>query len=197
VRNPPIWAIANAENFLLITTSNRSEATVGYCTMDGDTAGSLAPVVGVDKVFLREWLAWSKTEYNLPALDLIVKQAPTAELRPASFHQTDEADLGGSYVLINRIQKLLVVEKKSPRDIFILLQAELGNTVTPAGLFSAIAKILTLWSRSQWKRERYAPCFHLDDENLDPRTWCRYPILSGNYVDELAELEQELEGSSR
>jgi NAD+ synthase (glutamine-hydrolysing) len=197
VRNPPIWAIANAENFLLITTSNRSEATVGYCTMDGDTAGSLAPVVGVDKVFLREWLTWSKTEYNLPALDLIVKQAPTAELRPASFHQTDEADLGGSYVLINRIQKLLVVEKKSPRDIFILLQAELGNTVTPAGLFSAIAKILTLWSRSQWKRERYAPCFHLDDENLDPRTWCRYPILSGNYVDELAELEQELEGSSR
>jgi NAD+ synthase (glutamine-hydrolysing) len=34
----------------------------------------------------------------------------------------------------------------------------------------------------------------LDDENLDPRTWCRYPILSGNYSDELAELKKELFG---
>lgn len=196
VRNPPIWAIANAENFLLLTTSNRSEATVGYCTMDGDTAGSLAPVAGIDKVFLREWLRWAQTTYDLPALDLVNRQIPTAELKPATFHQTDEADLGGSYHLINRIQKLLVVEKKSPRDIFHILASpgECGAVLTREQIYQAIAKILTLWSRSQWKRERYAPSFHLDDENLDPRTWCRYPILSGNYVHELAALKKELFG---
>ena len=195
-RNPPIWAVANAENFLLITTSNRSEATVGYCTMDGDTAGSLAPLAGIDKLYLREWLVWAKVEYQLPALDLVSRQVPTAELKPATFYQTDEADLGGSYALINRIQKLLVVDKKSPRDIFQVLARpeEYGTTLTPAQLFASIAKILTLWSRNQWKRERYAPSFHLDDENLDPRSWCRYPILSGNYVDELAELKTELWG---
>lgn len=197
VRNPPIWAIANAENFLLITTSNRSEATVGYCTMDGDTAGSVAPVAGIDKVFLREWLAWARREYDLPGLDLVVQQAPTAELRPASFNQTDEADLGGSYVMINRIQKLLVVEKKSPRDIFFILQQEYGAELTKEQLFQSISKILQLWSRNQWKRERYAPSFHLDDENLDPRTWCRYPILSGNYSYELAELKKELFGETK
>lgn len=196
VRNPPIWAIANAENFLLITTSNRSEATVGYCTMDGDTAGSLAPVAGIDKVFLRHWLAWARNAYALPVLDLIIRQAPTAELKPQSFQQTDEADLGGSYAMINRIQKLLVVEKKSPRDIFQLLSTpeEYGQQLSREQIFRSIAKIITLWSRNQWKRERYAPSFHLDDENLDPRTWCRYPILSGNYVDELAALKQELFG---
>lgn len=197
VRNPPIWAIANAENFLLITTSNRSEATVGYCTMDGDTAGSLAPVAGIDKVFLREWLAWARHEYQLPSLDLITRQAPTAELKPATFHQTDEADLGGSYVMINRIQKLLVVEKKSPRDIFHLLLQENGNELTKQQVFNAVSKILLLWSRNQWKRERYAPSFHLDDENLDPRTWCRYPILSGNYAYELAQLRTELFGETK
>lgn len=199
VRNPPIWAIANAENFLLITTSNRSEATVGYCTMDGDTAGSLAPVAGIDKVFLREWLAWARKEYNFPALDLITRQTPTAELKPATFHQTDESDLGGSYPMINRIQKLLVVEKKSPRDIFHLLYSteENGQQLSKEKLFNAISRILSLWSRSQWKRERYAPSFHLDDENLDPRTWCRYPILSGNYAFELAELKTELFGNDQ
>jgi NAD+ synthase (glutamine-hydrolysing) len=196
VRNPPIWAIANAENFLLITTSNRSEATVGYCTMDGDTAGSLAPVAGIDKVFLRHWLAWAKEKYAFQTLDLIVRQVPTAELKPTSFHQTDEADLGGSYEMINRIQKLLVVEKKSPRDIFAILAHpdEYGAQLTREQIFASIAKILGLWSRNQWKRERYAPSFHLDDENLDPRTWCRYPILSGNYAFELAELKTELFG---
>jgi NAD+ synthase (glutamine-hydrolysing) len=194
VRNPPIWAIANAENFLLLTTSNRSEATVGYCTMDGDTAGSLAPVAGIDKVFLRTWLAWARDAYELPALDLVVRQAPTAELKPGTYQQTDEADLGGSYVLINRIQKLLVVEKKSPRDVFRVLASpnEFGNSLSPRQLLEAVVRILTLWSRNQWKRERYAPSFHLDDENLDPRTWCRYPILSGNYAYELEELRAEL-----
>lgn len=194
VRNPPIWAIANAENFLLLTTSNRSEATVGYCTMDGDTAGSLAPVAGIDKVFLRDWLAWARIAYDLPALDLVIRQIPTAELKPAGFHQTDETDLGGSYALINRIQKLLVVEKKSPRDIFHILAnpEEYGAQLSRGQILQAITKILTLWSRSQWKRERYAPSFHLDDENLDPRTWCRYPILSGNYAYELDVLKKEL-----
>lgn len=197
VRNPPIWAIANAENFLLITTSNRSEATVGYCTMDGDTAGSLAPVAGIDKVFLRSWLAWARDTYDWPTLDLVVRQAPTAELKPHSYQQTDEADLGGSYELINRIQKLLVVEKKSPRDLLHILAqpTEFGAILTRPQILGALVKILTLWSRSQWKRERYAPSFHLDDENLDPRTWCRYPILSGNYAYELHELRQEFERS--
>lgn len=196
VRNPPVWAIANAENFLLLTTSNRSEATVGYCTMDGDTAGSLAPVAGIDKVFLIEWLAWARHTCDLPALDLVIRQIPTAELKPATFHQTDETDLGGSYALINRIQKLLVVEKKSPRDIFHLLASpgECGARLSREQIYHAIARILTLWSRNQWKRERYAPSFHLDDENLDPRTWCRYPILSGNYVHELAALKREVLG---
>ena len=45
-----------------------------------------------------------------------------------------------------------------------------------------------VWCRNQWKRERYAPSFHVDDENLDPKTWCRFPILSGGFERELAEL---------
>ena len=51
-------------------------------------------------------------------------------------------------------------------------------------------RFFTLWCRNQWKRERYAPSFHLDDHNLDPKTWCRFPILSGGFDRELAELRQ-------
>ena len=54
VRGPGVWLLANLRGALLLTTSNRSEAAVGYATMDGDTCGGLAPIAGVDKAFLRE-----------------------------------------------------------------------------------------------------------------------------------------------
>ena len=62
VRAPSIWMLANLRGALLLTTSNRSEAAVGYATMDGDTAGGLAPLGGIDKTFLRAWLRWMETE---------------------------------------------------------------------------------------------------------------------------------------
>jgi NAD+ synthase (glutamine-hydrolysing) len=58
----------------------------------------------------------------------------------------------------------------------------------PQQLLEWVERFYRLWSRNQWKRERYAPSFHVDDANLDPKTWCRFPILSGGFERELAEL---------
>lgn len=55
-RGPGVWMIANLNNALLLATSNRSEAAVGYATMDGDTCGGLSPIAGIDKAFIRRWL---------------------------------------------------------------------------------------------------------------------------------------------
>ena len=57
VRGPNVWLLANVKNALLLSTSNRSEAAVGYATMDGDTCGGLSPIAGIDKAFLLRWLA--------------------------------------------------------------------------------------------------------------------------------------------
>ena len=61
VRAPSAWMLANLGGALLLTTSNRSEAAVGYATMDGDTAGGLSPIGGIDKAWLRVWLRWLET----------------------------------------------------------------------------------------------------------------------------------------
>ncbi|MGJ8639903.1 MAG: NAD(+) synthase [Opitutaceae bacterium] len=188
-RAPGIWAIANASNFLLLSTSNRSEAAVGYCTMDGDTAGSLSPVAGIDKTFLQQWLVWVERTH-LPSLQRVNGLNPTAELRPLSADQTDEEDLM-PYPILNRIQKLAVVQKKSLRAIFDCLLDEVEGA-SAKQVLAWLQRYFSLWSRNQWKRERYAPSFHVDDENLDPRSWCRYPILSGGYVDELAQLKSQV-----
>jgi len=56
-----------------------------------------------------------------------------------------------------------------------------------------VERFFRLFARNQWKRERYAPSFHVDDLNLDPKTWFRFPILSGGYERELEALRRAVE----
>ncbi len=168
---------------LLLATSNRSEVALGYATMDGDTSGGLSPLAGIDKDFLRHWLRW--LEKSIPALKLVNQQSPTAELRPAAMTQTDEADLM-PYSVLNRIEQAAIRDRQTPSEIFYLLKQEYEEQQ----LITWIERFFTLWSRNQWKRERFAPCFHLDEQNLDPKTWCRFPILSGGYKKELEDMKE-------
>jgi NAD+ synthase (glutamine-hydrolysing) len=191
VRSPGVWMLANLGNALLLSTSNRSEAAVGYATMDGDTSGGLSPIAGIDKAFLRQWLKWLETKgpegvHPIPALSAINQQVPTAELRPPDCKQTDEDDLM-PYAVLDAIERAAIRDKNSPVEVFELMRGQFPN-FTPQQLGLWVERFFKLWCRNQWKRERYAPSFHLDDENLDPKTWCRFPILSGGFETELAEL---------
>ena len=199
VRSPGVWMVANIRGALLLATSNRSEAAVGYATMDGDTSGGLSPIAGIDKAFLLRWLRWMETVGPagigpLPALKAITVQQPTAELRPPVFHQTDEGDLM-PYDVLDAIEKLAIRDKRTPLEVFQHLRIGFPK-VTPQQLAEWIVRFFRLWCRNQWKRERYAPSFHLDDENLDPRTWCRFPILSGGYEYEIEQLERAVRNQS-
>ena len=186
-RSPIIWMLANLNNALLLSTSNRSEGDVGYATMDGDTSGSISPIAAVDKHFILHWLQWAEKNLDRPALSVVNSLTPTAELRPLERTQTDEKDLM-PYALIVEIEKLAIRDRRSPGDIFLLLKEE--TDLEESQLKEYIKKFFRLWSRNQWKRERLAPSFHLDEFNVDPKTWYRFPILSGGFEDELKELDQ-------
>ena len=195
VRSPGVWMLANLNNGLLLSTSNRSEAAVGYATMDGDTSGGLSPLAGIDKAWLRHWLCWLETDgpeglHPIPAVGTINVQAPTAELRPSHRQQTDEDDLM-PYDVLDAIERAAIRDKRAPIEAFELIRLRFPNySIAQLGMWTE--RFFRLWSRNQWKRERYAPSFHLDDENLDPKTWCRFPILSGGFEAELAELRAHL-----
>jgi NAD+ synthase (glutamine-hydrolysing) len=199
-RSPGVWLLTNLRDALLASTSNRSEAAVGYATMDGDTSGGISPIAGIDKAFLCRWLKWLETTGPdgldpIPQLRAVNVQEPTAELRPAAAGQTDEADLM-PYELLDAIERAAIRDKRSPMEAFQLMQAQFPQ-YTAEQLLLWVERFFRLWCRNQWKRERYAPSFHVDDENLDPKTWCRFPILSGGYERELAELRAWVEKSRR
>ncbi|HVV84188.1 MAG TPA: NAD(+) synthase [Kofleriaceae bacterium] len=192
VRSPSIWLVANLRNAILLTTSNRSEIAVGYATMDGDTSGGLAPIGGIDKTYLRRWLRWLETDgpaglHPVPALSYVNAQAPTAELRPGG-GQTDEADLM-PYDLLEAVEDSAIRDKRMPLEVLQELEPRFPQ-YDPPQLAVWIERFFRLWCRHQWKRERMAPSFHLDDKNLDPRSWCRFPILSGGFERELAAMRE-------
>ena len=197
VRAPGVWMLANLSGSLLLCTSNRSEAAVGYATMDGDTAGSVSPIAGVDKAFLRKFLRWLEVSgpdgRRVPALAAVNAQQPTAELRPPSAEQTDEGDLM-PYDVLDFVERAAIRDKRAPHEILELAKLEFPNH-SPDALLTWLERFYRLFCRNQWKRERYAPSFHVDDENLDPKTWYRFPILSGGFERELRKLRLDAKRS--
>ena len=191
VRSPGIWLLANLMGNVLLCTSNRSEGAVGYCTMDGDTSGGLAPVAGVDKNFLRRWLRWMERTgprglHTYDALKMVNEQTPGPELRPQELHQAGETDLM-PYDVLDAIEEAAIENNQSAKDCYLLMRARFpqfdGNTMA-----KWTEKFFGLWSRNQWKRERLAPALHVASRNLDPRTWRRSPILSGGFAEELKDM---------
>ncbi|MGH7442840.1 MAG: NAD(+) synthase [bacterium] len=191
VRSPGVWALANAEGRLLLATNNRSEAATGYTTMDGDTSGGLAPVAGVGKDFLRGWLRWMEAKGPsesgpLPALSVVNAQAPTAELRPPEAGQTDEGDLM-PYAVLDYLERAAVARHQAPRQALEGLRT--AFPVEPLDRLKTWTRTFyRLWSLSQWKRERLAVSIHVDDHNVDPRSWCRWPVLNAGFQDDVKDL---------
>jgi NAD+ synthase (glutamine-hydrolysing) len=194
-RGPGAWLLANLRGALLLTTSNRSEAAVGYATMDGDTCGGLAPIAGIDKAFLLDWLLWMESIGPaaigpLPALAIVNQQRPTAELRPPEARQTDEGDLM-PYRVLDAIERAAIRDKQMPLEVLDSIRPQFSE-ISAAQLGEWVERFFRLWCRNQWKRERYAPSFHVDDENLDPKTWCRFPILNSGFEREIGQLRAEI-----
>ncbi len=183
-RSPIIWMLANLDRYLLLSTSNRSEGDVGYATMDGDTSGSISPIAAIDKDLVLEWLRYAEEVLGYDGLQFVNQLQPTAELRPLDQKQTDEDDLM-PYAVLVKIEEWAIRERYSPTEVFFAMEKDHPKEQ----LKQWITKFFRLWAINQWKRERIAPSFHVDDFNIDPKTWCRFPILSSGFKEELTELD--------
>ena len=185
VRSPFIWFIANSNNLLLLSTSNRSESSVGYSTMDGDSSGSISPIAGIDKIFIKNLLKYLQNEFSYECLSKVLKLKPSAELKPLNYKQYDENDLM-PYEILSKIERYFIKERKSPIEIFNKLKKD--KIAEENSLKKFIKTFFDLLGKNQWKRERTAPSFHFDDYSLDSALWFRFPILSKNFKEELKKL---------
>lgn len=178
-----IWTLANASNAMLLTTGNMSEAAVGYATMDGDSSGCLDPIGSIPKTIVSQWLQWARNFHNIPALDLVFAQPPSAELRPLEKNQSDEADLMPYHVLDTFVD-WFVVRKMSPKEMFTNakkspLAADFKND---DHLRNTIKRFVSLMTTSQWKRNRFANSFLIFPFDLSPASGLRWPCLQAPFI---------------
>ncbi len=189
LRGSLIWMIANLRGLLLIATSNKSEAAVGYTTMDGDTSGGVSPIADVPKSLVITWLNWAAQFHDVQALRHVAAIPATAELRPPDQKQTDEDDLM-PFEVLDRLIYHFVQRGQDPMQMFRSLWPELHSRYgEDASAFADhIEKFVKLFCRAQWKRERFAISFRVTAFDLDPKTGFRFPPVQAPFTQELAEL---------
>ncbi len=112
LRGNILMTISNAENRLLLSTGNKSELALGYCTLYGDTNGGLAVIGDVLKTEVYELARLYNRERELIP-DSIISKPPSAELAPG---QLDEQSLP-PYEKLDPILKLYFEQKQSPEEI--------------------------------------------------------------------------------
>jgi NAD+ synthetase len=141
LRGVLLMALSNKFGALLLTTGNKSEMAVGYCTLYGDMCGGLAVISDVPKTMVYRLAHWlNRRREVIPGAS--ITKPPSAELRP---NQTDQDSLP-PYDLLDRILEAYVVEGRSVADIL-----EAG--FDPA----AVRRIVRLIDQSEYKRRQAAP----------------------------------------
>src|ERR1700730_2500633 len=120
LRAMTLMALSNKFGHLLLTTGNKSELAVGYCTLYGDMAGGLAVINDVPKTMVYELARWINSDYSARSganREIVprstIEKAPSAELKP---NQKDQDTLP-PYEILDKILQLYVEENLSARDI--------------------------------------------------------------------------------
>jgi NAD+ synthetase len=112
LRGMTLMALSNKFGHIVLSTGNKSELAVGYCTIYGDMAGGLAVISDVPKTMVYELARWMNREREIIPRSTIEKP-PSAELKP---DQKDQDTLP-PYDALDEILRLYVEENLSARDI--------------------------------------------------------------------------------
>ncbi len=145
IRGNILMAFSNKFGWLVLTTGNKSEMAVGYCTLYGDMAGGFAVIKDVPKTYVYTLARWrnrlvSKRKKIIP--EKVMRRPPSAELRP---NQKDEDSIP-PYPVLDPILKAYIEEDKSYREI-----KDAGFSM------HVLKKVIPLVDKSEYKRRQGPP----------------------------------------
>jgi len=143
IRGTIIMAISNRFGSLALATGNKSELSVGYCTLYGDMAGGFAVIKDLRKLTVYELARWINSRQDLPDIpeSTIVKE-PSAELRPGQ----KDSDSLPPYEILDPILKLYVEKGNSIEEIISLGYSE-----------REVRRVVRLVDLNEYKRRQAAP----------------------------------------
>jgi NAD+ synthase (glutamine-hydrolysing) len=162
IRGNLLMALSNKRGALLLTTGNKSELAVGYCTLYGDMSGGLAVIADVPKTMVYRVARWLNDRKGCNLIpEPILTKAPSAELRP---NQTDQDSLP-PYDLLDEILQRHIEHHQPAEDIIAAgFEAEI------------VQRVLRLVRAAEFKRKQAAPGLKVTDRAFG--TGWRMPIAA-------------------
>jgi len=158
IRSTILMALSNRHGSLLLSTGNKSELAVGYCTLYGDMSGGLAVISDVSKTLVYELACYINTDKEyIPKR--IIEKAPSAELKPG---QLDQDDLP-PYEILDSILKGYIEDFKSVEE---LVDMGFGKKL--------MKDVISRIDRNEYKRHQAAPCLKVTSKAFGYGR--RYPI---------------------
>jgi NAD+ synthase (glutamine-hydrolysing) len=143
IRGNLMMALSNKHGWLVLTTGNKSELSVGYATLYGDMAGGFAAIKDVPKTLVYDLVRHRNAAADgEPVPASVIDRAPSAELRPEQF----DSDSLPPYDLLDRVLEAYV-ERDSGRE-------EMIAAGMPAGVVDEVVRMV---DRSEYKRRQAAP----------------------------------------
>ena len=143
IRGNLVMALSNRFGWLVLTTGNKSEMSVGYATLYGDMAGGFAVIKDVPKTLVYELVRYRNSVSDTPLVpESVLERAPSAELRPGQLDQ----DSLPPYEMLDRILAAYVEEDRS-RD-------EIVSDGLPA---EVVDEVIAMVDRSEYKRRQAPP----------------------------------------
>jgi NAD+ synthase (glutamine-hydrolysing) len=158
IRGNLLMAIANKFGYLLLSTGNKSEMAVGYCTLYGDMNGGLAVIADVPKTRVFELCRWLNRDQEIIPSNIITKP-PSAELKP----EQQDSDSLPPYEILDDILERLICQHQSSAEI-----VKSGHDP------EIVSKVKALVVRAEFKRRQAPPGIKITDRAFG--TGWRMPI---------------------
>jgi NAD+ synthase (glutamine-hydrolysing) len=163
IRGNLLMALSNKFGALLLTTGNKSELSVGYCTLYGDMSGGLAVIADVPKTMVYRIARWMNGNVELIPAQILTK-APSAELRP---NQTDQDSLP-PYDVLDEILERHIEHYES------------AETIIAAGFApETVRRVLRLVRLAEFKRRQAAPGLRVTERAFG--TGWRMPVARADW----------------
>ena len=160
VRGTMLMALSNKTGRLVLTTGNKSEMAVGYCTLYGDMAGGFAVIKDIAKTLVYRLCTYRNSIQSVIP-ERILTRAPSAELRP---DQTDQDSLPSYEVLDGIVERYMEQNQSIAQIIAAGFEAE------------SVEKVTRLIKLNEYKRRQAPPGVRVTTRAFG-RDW-RYPITS-------------------
>lgn len=136
-------AFSNKFNWLVLTTGNKSEMSVGYATLYGDMAGGFAVIKDVPKTMVYELCRWRNEKAGRPSIpERVLWKEPSAELKP----DQKDTDTLPPYQILDPVLKAYVEDDRSFEEI-LAEECEV----------ECVEKVIKMIDRSEYKRRQSPP----------------------------------------